>query len=268
VANPDGIEYTPVSHGLSSWQLYHGPGFWAPVHYPVGDWFTIRLAVAGRRAEVFVADLDTPALVIPELKRPVTTGGIGLQVGGPGLLVARFAWTSERPIVTAAPDPDDRTMTPRPPGVSGGWEVSEPFAEADLGAASGVPSLAGVRVTGWTPVEAEPGGLVDLAMLHGIGDGRETVLARTTLHAEADEIATLEFGFSDRAVVFLDGRPVFRGDDAYRSRDYRFLGSIGWWDTVYLPLRAGPNELVVAVSETFGGWGLQARLVEKSPGSP
>jgi hypothetical protein len=70
----------------------------------------------------------------------------------------------------------------------------------------------------------------------------------------------LEFGFSDRAVVFLDRRPLFRGDDAYRTRDYRFLGSIGWWDTVYLPLREGANELVVAVSETFGGWGLQARL--------
>ena len=46
----------------------------------------------------------------------------------------------------------------------------------------------------------------------------------------------------------------------YRSRDYRFLGSIGWYDTVWLPLEQGENELVLAVSETFGGWGVQARL--------
>jgi hypothetical protein len=49
-----------------------------------------------------------------------------------------------------------------------------------------------------------------------------------------------------------------------RSRDYRFLGSIGWYDTIYLPLVAGDNELVVAVSEDLGGWGLQARFPDPS----
>ena len=72
----------------------------------------------------------------------------------------------------------------------------------------------------------------------------------------------MDFGFSDRAVVYLNRRALYRGDDTYRSRDYRFLGSIGWWDTLYLPLVEGDNELVVAVSETFGGWGVQARFPE------
>jgi hypothetical protein len=72
----------------------------------------------------------------------------------------------------------------------------------------------------------------------------------------------LEIGFSDRAAVFLNGQALFRGDDSYRTRDYRFLGSIGFWDTVYLPLREGVIELVVAVSEDLGGWGLQARFGE------
>ena len=49
-------------------------------------------------------------------------------------------------------------------------------------------------------------------------------------------------------------------DAVHRSRDYRFLGSIGYWDTVFLPLAQGDNELVVAVSESFGGWGVQARF--------
>ena len=72
----------------------------------------------------------------------------------------------------------------------------------------------------------------------------------------------LELGFSDRAVVFLNGRALYRGDDTYRSRDYRFLGSIGYYDTLFLPLVAGANDLVVAVSEDFGGWGVQARLAD------
>jgi hypothetical protein len=57
------------------------------------------------------------------------------------------------------------------------------------------------------------------------------------------------------------GRPLYDGDDTYRSRDYRFLGSIGWHDALHLPLEEGANELAVAVSEDFRGWGVQARLV-------
>ena len=43
---------------------------------------------------------------------------------------------------------------------------------------------------------------------------------------------------STARVVYLNGVALYRGDDTYRSRDYRFLGSIGWHDTVYLPLQA------------------------------
>jgi hypothetical protein len=77
----------------------------------------------------------------------------------------------------------------------------------------------------------------------------------------APQTQRVELGFSDRALVFLNGRPLYDGDDTYRSRDYRFLGSIGWYDALHLPLEEGANELAVAVSEDFGGWGVQARLV-------
>ena len=35
VGNPDSIQYTPVSNGISSWQLDHGEGFWASVPFPI-----------------------------------------------------------------------------------------------------------------------------------------------------------------------------------------------------------------------------------------
>ena len=44
------------------------------------------------------------------------------------------------------------------------------------------------------------------------------------------------------------------------SRDYRYLGTIGYFDEVFLPLEPGKNELWFAVGENFGGWGLEARL--------
>jgi hypothetical protein len=72
--------------------------------------------------------------------------------------------------------------------------------------------------------------------------------------------ARVDFGFSDRAVGSLNGRALYRSNDSARTRDYRFLGSIGWWDTLPAAGRAGENVLVVAVSESFGGWGVQARF--------
>ena len=146
----------------------------------------------------------------------------------------------------------------RPPGVVPRWSVSDPFAEAEIPAALDAAALSDRT---WTQLEAEPLGLADLARVNGIRDDKKTVFARTQLHSPRAQLLPLELGFSDRAVVFLNGRRLFRGDDSYRSRDYRFLGSIGYYDTVYLPLAAGDNELVVAVSESFGGWGIQARVV-------
>jgi hypothetical protein len=37
---------------------------------------------------------------------------------------------------------------------------------------------------------------------------------------------------------------------------------VGWHDTVHLPLERGDNDLVIAVSETLGGWGVQARFAD------
>ncbi|MCH8059016.1 MAG: hypothetical protein IIA11_01020 [Proteobacteria bacterium] len=45
-----------------------------------------------------------------------------------------------------------------------------------------------------------------------------------------------------------------KGNNAYQSRDYRYLGTIGLFDAIMLPLAVGDNELWIAVSEAFGGW--------------
>jgi len=247
VGNPDAVQYTPVFNGISSWQLYHGEGFWASVAFPIDEWFTIRVVFAGSRADVYVRDMDEPALQVRELKRPVAPGRIGIASGGPPIHVARFAYGA---------DAELRSDPPSLPTVDGtvpAWDVSDPFPEAEPEPFAG---------RSWTRLDAERNGLADLSRVNPIRDDRNTVLARATIRADEARTARMDFGFSDRAVVYLNGRPLYRGEDTYRSRDYRFLGSIGWWDSVYLPLVAGDNELAIAVSETFGGWGVQARLLD------
>ena len=249
VGNPDAVQYTPVTNGISSWQLYHGDGFWAPLTFPVGDWFRIRVSFAGERAEVRVGDLSTVALVCP-LKEPRRRGRIGVLVSGPDVHFGELAFGEEVEV-----DPSPPPSPPPPAGVLRAWKVSDAFAEEELEEERAAPRS-------WTPVESEPGGLVDLARVQGIEEGKNTVLARATIAAEQAGTKAVHLGFSDRALVYLNGTPLYRGDATYRCRDYRFLGSIGWHDTLYLPLDKGDNELVVAVSEDFGGWGVQARVVD------
>jgi hypothetical protein len=138
------------------------------------------------------------------------------------------------------------------------WQVSDAFAEPETPPLRLAPDALAGR--SWTRLAAEPSGLVNLAIANGIRGDLNTVFARTAIRAERGGVRPMHLGFSDRAVVYLNGAALFRGADAYRSRDYRFLGSIGWYDTVYLPLEAGANDLVVAISEDFGGWGIQARF--------
>ena len=90
-----------------------------------------------------------------------------------------------------------------------------------------------------------------------------TVFAATTLPADKAGTLRIRFGYSDRVVAFLNGRPIYRGISQFASRDVRFLGAIGLFDELYVPVHAGDNELRFAVSEDFGGWGVVASLVKE-----
>jgi hypothetical protein len=247
--NPDATQYAPAFNGIAGWQLYHGPRYAVPVSFPFGKWLTIRVAFAGRLAEISVGDDDRPALLVDDLKHEPRAGGVGLSAS------MATGWFSRFRFGTTAPTIDRRPPRQEPVAEAiRAWAVSDSFAEDEL-------ELDTLDRLAWTTLETEPSGLADLARVNGLERGN-TVFARTTIASEREQTKRLDLGFSDRVTVFLNGQPLFSGSDAYRSRDYRFLGSIGWWDAVYLPLRKGDNDLVLAVTEEFGGWGVQGRLAD------
>ena len=100
--------------------------------------------------------------------------------------------------------------------------------------------------------------------------GMKVIYARTTIASDREEVKKLAIGYSDDVSVFLNGRILYRGRSAQAFRDPRFLGIVSPEnDAVYLPLRKGKNELVLALSELGGGWGFVCRLekVGQSAGS-
>ena len=71
----------------------------------------------------------------------------------------------------------------------------------------------------------------------------------------------MRFGFSDAVRIYVNGVPMYEGADLQFSRDYRFLGHVGFWDLLFLPLKAGLNDVAFVVTDdTNGGTAAAARL--------
>ena len=91
--------------------------------------------------------------------------------------------------------------------------------------------------------------------------GMKVVYARTSIDSDREQVKKLYLGYSDDVSVFLNGKILFRGRSAQNFRDPGFLGIVSPEDdAVYLPLKKGANELMLAVSELGGGWGFICRL--------
>jgi hypothetical protein len=257
-SNPDANQYTPVFNGVTGWQLYYGDGYAAPVTYRFDGWMHVKIVVSGDRAEAYV-DSEEPVVVIDDLKRNALAGAVGVEVSD-----RAPAWYSNfryekvpAPPLRGEPSPSAET----PPGTVTRWQVSAPFAEAALDGRT-ILGAGDLPVSQWSTLAAEATGITNLARLAGISQDADTVVARVILRSDREQTVRARFGYSDRVRAYINGQLLYSGDNGYQTRDYRYLGTIGLFDEVWLPLRRGDNELWFAVSEDFGGWGILCRIDE------
>lgn len=271
----DAVQYSPSFQGSAPWQLYNGPGYTAAADLPKEQWLRFKLEFRGYQAKVYLN--EKVALEIRDLKRDYARGSVGLWGGARGGHFSNFRYTEAAG--TAPPPAKPKPVYPR--GIITDWELSDAysFAEREL---ESYPGSAAMKAMKWQRVGVEPPGMVVIDRYRrspGIlppfaGDPtkrlaktpeKSLVYLRTTIEAERDEVRRLSFGYSDEAAIFLNGRIIFSGRSAFRFRDPGFLGIADVEnDAVFLPLRRGTNELVVAVGEYFGGWGLICRLDDRA----
>jgi hypothetical protein len=254
--NPDANQYQPVFNGVDSWQLYYGEGYAAPVSYDFNQWVHFKIVVSGKQAEIYIKDMETPALFIPEQKRETKAGAVGLRVGSfAPAYFSNFSYTATDapPALKSKPKASEAA----PSGTVMSWMVSDAFDGKTL-AKKYQLAPADKENLKWQKLNSESTGMTNLARLHGVTDTANTVFARLRIHSDREQVKRLRFGFSDEVKAYFNDRLIYGGSDIYRSRDYRFLGTVGLFDELYLPLRKGDNELLLAVTENFGGWGIEA----------
>mgnify|MGYP005725633427 CR=1 FL=1 len=254
--NPDANQYTPVFNGLSGWQLYHGEGYGTPVTYDFNQWMPVKIVVSGKQAEFYIKDMETPKFIAHELKRDIKPGTIGL-------VASNFApaYFSNFNYTTMEQPPVLNSSVKQPQPVAAGtimhWQISNTLDEAVLENTSSLSTIDRTNLT-WQTLKSEYTGLVNLARVQGISRGSNTAFAKVIIISETEQVKKLKFGYSDRIKAYLNEQLLYSGNNNYQSRDYRYLGTIGYFDEIYLPLKQGKNELWMAVSESFGGWGIKA----------
>jgi hypothetical protein len=260
---PDATQYQPVINGRTAWQLYAGPNDATAIDITADTWSHVRIVAIGDAADIYIDDMDTPAMHVPDLRIDAAHGTFSLFMSDRPWMPDTGVWFSNV-TVRAATDADrligEAVEEPAlPVGVIGQWSVSSAFAESTLDGQFTLPE----QDLSWSELEPERNGVANLARVTAMEPGQNTVLASLSINSDDTTIREMSFGYSDRVRVYLNGQQIYAGNAQWRARDHRHLGTIAYVDKLPLQLSAGDNTLVFAVSESFGGWGVAAAIEDQ-----
>lgn len=260
----DAIQYAPVWNGDGNWQLYHGPGATAPVAFTYSAWMHVRLVLSGKRAALFVDNHAKPDLIANLAREPVAGyialfafDGVGNTAGG---VAAAYSNIVVRPGFIPYDFGAQPVAAAQPPGVIEKWQLSPTF-NVERGMITALPDSLLASKRDWPSYAIEPNGVLVIGRHLKRRAAQAGTVARLIVRAPTARTQRLYLGYSDYVTVFVNGRPIAGGDAHYSYDAPRQEGLITLsQSTIWLPLVAGDNEILFAVADGFGGWGVMGRL--------
>jgi hypothetical protein len=270
----EALQYSPAFNNVgAAWQIYHGANANAAVDIPRERWVHVRIDLDGVAARIFFDTATSPTLIVPHL---AGAGGtrLGVWTGayGRGAYFSNIQYTPSTAPVSPAPV----AATAR--GTITTWDLSNAIDATAFNPES-MPDLGQLT---WQKVTAEPEGFVLVnryrdqpnaslpadprthevltdSIMTGKIAGSKIVYARTVINSTRAETRRLRFCYSDGAVVYVNNKPVSFSMNPQGFRDdLGIMARAG--DAVYVPLKKGQNEIVIAVIEIGGGWAFGATL--------
>jgi hypothetical protein len=261
---PDSVQYAPIINGIVNWQMYYLPNNTAAVAYPFNEWFHVKIVTVGKYAEIYMIDMEKPVLTV-NLTGNSFSGKIGLKADNSQksipLRFANFSYTvDDNPPLKGTPP----EVKAEPTAVKN-WLVSNAVEETILEGKLQVTEADRNNLT-WVNLDTEVDGKGNIAKVQDASNitakpSKNTVFTRATIISDKDQKKLMKFGFSDKVKLYFNGELLYQENQAYRTRNYWFMGNMGYFNEIYLPLKKGNNELWMAISEgpqVFAGWGVQA----------
>jgi hypothetical protein len=254
----DCIQYAPNTKGVLLWDVF--PQFQAPAPLKDGmTWNHIRMVISGKRMNIYINGATRPALKVGRLEGDAMEGGIFLE--GPGTFANLVITPGATDGLSPEPQPDSTSNDKR---LVRNWQLSG-WSSLDAGKE---PAYSDLPANGWSPIEAERAGLVNISRVDGLPTNRKTrTLAwlKTTIVSNSAQTKKVDFGWVREAWVFVNGRLVYSDKNLYqppnarKKPDGRLSLDNGSFD---LPLQAGKNEIAIAVTTQFYGWGIKMRVAD------
>ncbi len=246
----DAVQYTPIFNNESNWQLFRE--YQAQVSFKNVGWNTLRIEVNNSTAKVFVN--DEKVMYIDDLRTDHTSGEIGLFA----LFTNRFSNFCITHEDEAAVN-ENAGKNPADPNIISQWEISKAraFKEEYI-------NFDDFLEEQYETVKTEESGLLLISKhLKKSASGNfeaneeEYTIATTSIYAESSETRLFSFDYSDKIIVFLNGEPIFRGDNSFRAKGVQYMGHIDLnTNKLYLRLEKGENKLHCVVIDKANGWGL------------
>jgi len=253
------IQYAPQTHGVLLWDLF--PQYQTRAPLRENGWNHIKMVVSGRRMNIFVNDATSPTLEVGRLEGDTMKGGLRLQ--GPGtfatMVITPDAVDGLSPEPARDPLDGDR-------GLVRNWRLSPSSALPDgkNPMYDEMPSAA----QEWKKISTERSGLVNLSREYGLHPAalkRAVAWLKATITSDRKQTKKADIGWTRELWVFVNGKLVyadknlFEQEGARKTPDGRCSLENGAFT---LPLEAGENEVAVAISNNFFGWGLMLRLAD------
>lgn len=253
---PDANQAAPVINGITAWQLYFGPTYSFSYEYNFDDWTHVKIVINNTKGQVYLDYAEKPHLSW-KLKHVPTEGKIGIGGSFAPVHYANFIINKDDTEMMGFKVIERKPLK----GIVPEWKISDMFEEELLNDPTNLQAVIDRRT--WNKkiqVEENTAANISREVLLYDGTPGNTVFAKITIQSDKDQVKLFEFGYSDRVVAILNGKAMYRGTNKWRSRDYRYLGTIGLFDAIYLDLKKGENTILLAISEDFGGWLVTGRF--------
>ncbi len=262
-ASNDCIQYAPVINGFMLWDSY--PQYQTRA-FVLDGWNHVKLVVSGKRMNVYLNNVATPALVVGNLESESVEGGI--QFRGPAFIANLQVTPGATEGLPAQPTADP---TAGDHGMVRHWQLG-PLQASHFGRD---PSYAELPKDSepWKSVTAGRFGMVNLNRNFTANqDPPALTWLRYTVDSDRDRSAPVSLGWVGQVWIFVNGNPVTQGKNFYypdaerRAPDGRMSLENGSFP---LPLHQGKNEVVIAMyaatrdashTITRYGWGVEMRF--------
>lgn len=247
---PDAVQYSAIYNHETNWQLYREHQ--ANVTFKTKGWNTLRVEVNGTTAEIFVN--NEKVLTVNDLKTGFSVGQVGLAA----LFYNRFSnfRITKTDEVTSS---NHLTKENKSSNIIKKWNVTQafPYIEGMLNpndfSQLDSKSLS-TEVSGLLPISKY---IERTSVGNFEANKEEYAVASTTVVADTNEVRQFFFDYSDKIFVYLNGKLIFSGNNAFRSKGVQYEGHIDInANSLYLDLKKGKNTLQCVIIDKANGWGI------------